>query len=179
MMNTYNQLEEVLKKSILAIDTYIEKINQFIHLLEAKSELDNHYNEVPNLIIQNQSLLSALFIIKDINVKKINRLKTILKKQRQLSSSEKLNESKIDLRKDYSRSLNKRIRIKLKLDNYKGLGKDKLVILNLDLKDYWNILNQNPSLNLKIKYQVYEKNKNKFYTKVHQIKINLRAPMKG
>ena len=116
-------------------------------MLEAKSKVYDCKREVQSLKLQNQSLLFALFIIRDLKRKKLKLFKKDTNKNRD-SGFDKFFNIRINL-KDYNRELNKCIHIKLR--NYNnGKNSNKLINIKLNLNDYYTKASHNKIINIKM-----------------------------
>lgn len=69
------ELIDVIEQSIDTINRYIESLHNYIGTLEKGIRLNNIHRENHALILQSQSMLSALLILRDINNKKLNLIR--------------------------------------------------------------------------------------------------------
>ncbi len=121
MLSKYNRLIEVLEEGISAIDLYIENLNKFTNILEAKNQVSDCKKEVQYLKSQNQSIVLALYILRNIKRKKLELLKKKSYEQQ---------------KKESNRSLGKFINLKVNFTDYYNEGDHKFINIKINLAAY-------------------------------------------
>ncbi len=111
MVSRFEKLKDVLVEGISILDTYVVTLNNFYCTLEKESKMNQQ--EVLDLKLQQDSILSTLSLIKAINRKKISLLT-------------RFSPQKND----------KFIVVKFNVKGYNRSGSNQVITLWISLKDY-------------------------------------------